>query len=186
MVCWRTDAPPGSRTLWNPDKTMLSMTNSLAGNGDSLPSLQESHARLRAENERLQLALAASGVVGPWDWTVDTDLLHGDANFARLYGLDPARTAAGVTMEEYQEFVVPDDIPALRADIRDTFECGADFLVEYRLALPGHALRWVECKGRLIADGSGRPVRFSGTAVDITARRALESERDRAPPNCGS
>ena len=130
--------------------------------------------RLQATNERLQLALAASGVVGLWDWMVDSDLLHGDDNFARLYGLDPAHTAAGLTMEEYQRFVVPEDIPALRRDIRDTFERGADFLVEYRLAIPGQPLRWVECKGRLIQDAGGRPVRFSGTAVDITTRKEAD------------
>ena len=43
---------------------------------------------VRLADERLEMALTASGVVGLWDWVVDTDLLHGDAHFARLYGLD--------------------------------------------------------------------------------------------------
>lgn len=137
--------------------------------------LVANYQRLRAENERLQLALEASGVVGLWDWMVDTDLLHGDANFARLYGLDPSCTAAGLTMEQYQEFVVAEDLQALRHNIRETFERGADFLVEYRLAIPDHQLRWVECKGRLIGDASGRPLRFSGTAIDITQRKYQEA-----------
>lgn len=132
---------------------------------------------LRTTEERLQLALTASGVVGLWDWMVDTDLLHGDANFARLYGLDPARTAAGLTMEQYQEFVVPEDIEPLRARIRDTFEREAPFLVEYRLAIPREALRWVECKGKLIHDAAGTPVRFSGTAVDVTDRKMAEARQ---------
>ncbi|MDQ2822244.1 MAG: PAS domain S-box protein [Pseudomonadota bacterium] len=143
-------------------------------------------AAMRAEIERLQLALAASGVVGLWDWMISSDLLHGDANFARLYGLDPARTAAGLTMQAYQEFVVLEDVAALRDNIRATFERRADFLVEYRIAIPGQPLRWVECKGSLIDDAQGRPARFSGTAIDITRRKqidaaahALESERDR-------
>lgn len=135
-----------------------------------------SEERLQASDERLQMALRASGVVGLWDWMVDTDLLHGDANFARLYGLDIDKTAAGLTMEQYQEFVVPEDLAPLRARIRDTFERGADFLVEYRLAIPGQPLRWVECKGRLIYDRAGQPVRFSGTAVDISVRK--QTERD--------
>lgn len=130
---------------------------------------------LRAENERLKLALEASGVVGLWDWMVDTNLLHGDTNFARLYGLDPSRTAAGLTMEQYQEFVIAGDIPALQQNILATFESGADFLVEYRLAIPNEPIRWVECKGKLICDVSGRAVRFSGTAVDITERKQQEA-----------
>lgn len=88
--------------------------------------------QLRAANERLQMALSGSGVVGLWDWMVDTDLLHGDANFARLYGLDVVRAAAGLTEAQYQEHVVAEDLRPLRARIRDVFDRGTDFLVEYR------------------------------------------------------
>jgi len=130
--------------------------------------------QLRAANERLQMALSGSGVVGLWDWMVDTDLLHGDANFARLYGLDVVRTAAGLTEAQYQEHVVAEDLRPLRARIRDVFDRGAAFLVDYRLAIPGEATRWVECKGQMIADEAGRPVRFSGTAIDITERHRSE------------
>ncbi len=138
--------------------------------------LHREQARLCAVNERLELALSASGVVGLWDWMLDSNLLHGDVNFARLYGLDTEKTAAGLTMEDYQAYVVVDDLPRLREDIRDTLVRGTDFLVEYRLAIPGEPLRWVECKGKLIDDAHGRPVRFSGTAVDITARKRADNE----------
>ena len=133
--------------------------------------------QLALKDERLQMALAASGSVGLWDWMVDTDLLHGDANFARLYGLDVATTAIGVSEAQYQEHVVPEDVGPLRARIRAVFERGEDFLVEYRLAVPGQPLRWVECKGRMVADADGRPHRFSGTAVDVTARKAAEEQK---------
>ncbi|WP_242140617.1 PAS domain S-box protein [Sphingomonas sp. TREG-RG-20F-R18-01] len=132
---------------------------------------------VRLADERLEMALTASGAVGLWDWMVDTDLLHGDAHFARLYGLDAARTNAGLTMEEYQLHVVEEDIAPLRAKIREVFDAGADFLVEYRLAIPGERLRWVECKGRMVHDQHGEPVRFSGTAVDVTGRKDYEEQR---------
>ncbi|OAH25870.1 hypothetical protein AX289_31150 [Methylorubrum populi] len=132
--------------------------------------------RLRQSEERLQMALSASGGVGLWDWMVDTDLLHGDAQFARLYGLDADEVAAGVTMERYQTFVVPDDVAPLRAAIRNTFDHGAEFLVEYRLAVPGRPLRWIECRGGLVYDEAGVPLRFSGTAVDVSVRKAAEVE----------
>ncbi|WP_315760808.1 PAS domain S-box protein [Sphingomonas sp. Y38-1Y] len=133
--------------------------------------------QLALKDERLQMALSASGSVGLWDWMVESDLLHGDDNFARLYGLDVEHTAAGLTMEEYQEHVVPEDIAPLRERIRGVFERGEDFLVEYRLAIPGQTLRWVECKGRMVADADGRPHRFSGTAVDVTARKTAEEQK---------
>ena len=131
----------------------------------------------RIADERLEMALTASGAVGLWDWMVDTDLLHGDAHFARLYGLDEAQTKAGLTEAEYQRWVVEEDLTPLRTSIRKVFEAGADFLVEYRLAIPGEPLRWVECKGRMVHDHDGRAVRFSGTAVDITERKNHEEQR---------
>lgn len=131
----------------------------------------------RVSAERLEIALASSGAVGLWDWMVDTDLLHGDAHFARLYGLDVEKTKAGLTMEEYQRYVVDEDLAPLRKDIREVFDAGADFLVEYRLDIPGVPLRWVECKGRMVYSPQGDPVRFSGTAVDITARKVAEEQR---------
>lgn len=144
---------------------------------------QLEHRRATAERdavtEQLETALEASGVIGLWNWMVDTDLLHGDAHFARMYGLDVDRTAAGLTMEEYQEFVVKEDLPELRARIRATFDHGADFLVEYRLRIPGEPLRWVECRGRMIHDRAGKPVRFAGSAIDITARKEAEARTRR-------
>lgn len=44
--------------------------------------------RMALQEERLQMALTASGSVGLWDWMVSSDRIHGDANFARLYGLE--------------------------------------------------------------------------------------------------
>ncbi len=144
---------------------------------------QLEHRRAMAERdkatEQLETALAASGVIGLWNWMVDTDLLHGDAHFARLYGLDVERTAAGLTMEEYQEFVVAEDLAELRAKIWATFNHGTDFLVEYRLRIPGQPLRWVECKGRMIHDRGGKPVRFAGSAIDITTRKEAEARTRR-------
>ena len=133
--------------------------------------------RMAQQDERLQMALAASGSVGLWDWMVSSDRIHGDANFARLYGLDVEGCASGLTEEQYQEYVVAEDLPALRASIRAVFEDGADFLVDYRLAIPGEPIRWVECKGRMVVDATGQPYRFSGTSIDVTARKAAEQQK---------
>ncbi|GFE76898.1 PAS domain S-box protein [Novosphingobium sp. TCA1] len=133
--------------------------------------------RIAQQDERLQMALAASGSVGLWDWMVSSDRIHGDANFARLYGLDVEGCAAGLTEEQYQKYVVQEDLPGLRASIRAVFDRRADFLVEYRLAIPDEPIRWVECKGRMVVDATGAAYRFSGTTVDVTARKAAEQQK---------
>lgn len=132
---------------------------------------------LALNDERKQSALDASGMVGLWDWMADTGLLHGDAQFARLYGLDPARAAAGMRMEEHDRYVVAEDVAPLRAKIDAVLQQGEAFEVEYRIQAPGEPLRWIECRGRMVRDGAGRPVRFSGTAIDITQRKDAEQLR---------
>lgn len=159
------------RVAHGPDGTPSSFPGVLL----DIESRHAAEQALRTAEERLQLALTASGVVGLWDFMVDADLLYGDANFARLYGLDVARTAAGLSAEQYQAYVVAEDIEPLRAAIAVTFAHGAPFGIEYRLAIPGEGLRWVECKGKLINGPGGAPVRFSGTAVDITERKIAEA-----------
>jgi PAS domain S-box-containing protein len=139
--------------------------------------LRRAQQQLQTNDERLQMALNASGTVGLWDWRVDSDLLHGDANFARLYGLDVAMTASGLTMDQFQTHVAAEDLAPLRAKISAVFEHGAEFLAEYRLDIPGQPLRWIECKGRMIAGEDGQPLRFSGTAIDTTTRKTAEQEK---------
>lgn len=133
--------------------------------------------RLEFLDERLKLSLSASEGVGLWDWMLDTDLLHGDENFARMYGLDIDEVAAGVSMEGYQRHVLSEDIPNLRHTLKEVFENDAEFEVEYRIAVPGDNVRWVECKGKVIRAEGKRP-RFSGTAVDITRRKRAEEQKD--------
>lgn len=136
--------------------------------------IRDREQALLRNDERLRMALNASGAVGLWDWSAETGLLHGDAHFARLYGLDPAHAAAGITLEEHQRHVYPEDLPLLREKVQQVFDHGRDFLVDYRVAVPGEPLRWLECKGLIVRDGDGGPRRFSGTTVDITARKQAE------------
>lgn len=91
--------------------------------------------------------------------------------------LDVEKTKAGLTMEADKRYVVDENLAPLRKDIREVFDAGADFLVEYRLDIPGIPFRWVECKVRMVYSPEGDPVRFSGTAVDITARKVAEEQR---------
>jgi two-component sensor histidine kinase/PAS domain-containing protein len=159
------------------------LTNSLGeitewcGASSDISKRKEIEAALVINDERLQMALSASGQVGLWDWMVDTDLLHGDANFARLYGLDVERTGNGLTMEEYQRYVAPEDLEPLRKQIRRVFELGGDFFIEYRLLIPEQPLKWVECRGKMLHGNGDVPLRFSGTAIDITERKAAEQQK---------
>lgn len=129
---------------------------------------------LRESDERLQLALQASEVVGTWDWDLKQDLIFADARFARLYSVDPEQAAIGAPPAEYTKMIHPDDYPGFLEALRRLFEEDDEFAQEYRLVQPDGSARWVLARGRLQRDEWGAPMRFPGTSVDITERKGIE------------
>lgn len=141
------------------------------------PGLEARYASLAAEQERLLLAIQASG-----DAVID---------------LDP-RAGTAVACDRWGEIVgVADDhrAPTARSLLRlvDARDRGR-LLDEWRLCRAGrvgrlrhefrirHAdggTRWIQARCVIRRDSSGQPVRVVVVARDVTAMRRMESERDR-------
>ncbi|MCR0983735.1 PAS domain-containing sensor histidine kinase [Roseomonas populi] len=134
-------------------------------------------ADLRESEERLQLALDASGMVGLYDWLVPQDRLFADARFARLFGVDPDRAAAGAPLADFKRVIHPEDAARVEAAMKRTLETGEPYEAEYRLLRDGGEVHWVAARGRCLHDGGGMPKRFSGTVVDITDRKQAEERQ---------
>jgi PAS domain S-box-containing protein len=134
-------------------------------------------AALRESEARLQLALDASGMVGLFDWRVPDDRVFADARFARLFGIDPDRAAAGVPAAEFMQVIHPEDRPRVEAATVRAVETGEHFEAEYRVLQPGGEARWVAARGACLRDAAGEPVRFTGTVVDIHARKLAEERQ---------
>ncbi len=127
--------------------------------------------------DRANLALLSGGMVGLWDSDLKSGLVFGDGNFARIYGVDPARAQAGVPRGGYTNYVHPDDLEAVRADLASLFEGAEVYSNEHRIFHPTLGLRWILTRGRLIRDADGEPARFSGVSIDITGRRQVEARQ---------
>ncbi|MDP3418420.1 PAS domain-containing sensor histidine kinase [Falsiroseomonas sp.] len=134
-------------------------------------------AALRVSEERLQLALGASGMVGLFDWHIPEDLLYPDERFARVFGVDAARAANGVPHAEFVQAMHPDDRLRVQAAIGRAVETGEPYDVEYRVLQPDGGSRWLHVRGRCLRNAAGEPMRFPGTAVDIHARKLAEERQ---------
>jgi len=130
--------------------------------------------KLRESEERARLALAAADGVGTWDWDVPNDLVYADASLAQLYGVDPAKAAAGVTITEFTQNILPDDRERVEAAIQNALHRCEEFDAEYRLMQPDGTVRWVEAVGRCSPGPDGAPARFPGVTIDITDRKRSE------------
>jgi len=129
------------------------------------------------DTSTISLALSASGIVGIWDGDLIGGRVYGDANFARIYGMDAAEAAAGKPLGHYFALMHPEDRPGAEASRSRMMAGGGDFLHEHRVFRPDGSLIWVTARGRLLRDESGRPVRFIGVSVDITERRLSEARQ---------
>ena len=98
---------------------------------------------LRASEERLQMALDASGDVGTWEWDLINDVVVGDDRMARLYGVDPRFADEGAPASTYLQHIHPDDFEPLSAVVQAGVAHGRPISHEYRLVFPDGTERWL-------------------------------------------
>jgi PAS domain S-box-containing protein len=135
---------------------------------------------LRASEERYELALGAAGAVGTWDWDIGNDRVIANQKFAELFSVDPVRAAAGEPLAAFVEGIHPQDRDRVRAEIEQSIANRDVFASEYRLMQRDGSIVWVFARGRAHYDAQGRAVRLPGAAVDITVRKAAETELARS------
>lgn len=139
----------------------------------------ETTARVRAEmalaksQEKLNMALTASGMVGTWDWDVGADLVTADKRFARLYCLDADEAERGFPMSTFLAAIHPDDRERAQAELQAAVASRGQARFEFRLLQSDGSIRWVAASG---AVSSPKGLRFPGIVVDITEER-LTAER---------
>ncbi|WP_187371514.1 sensor histidine kinase [Methylobacterium oryzihabitans] len=140
--------------------------------------LRAAQAAARISEERLALAFEASGSLGWWDWDIPADRLYAGPVFARMFGVDPALAAAGVPLAAFEAGIHPDDRGRIGERIRQVVAAAADFDEEYRLQHADGTVSWIHARGRCYHDEAGRPLRYPGVALDVTAAKRGERRRD--------
>lgn len=129
--------------------------------------------RLRRTQERLQLAMSATGI-GTFDYDLRSGALTWDARAKEIFGIPPENEV------DYGLFL--DALHTADRDWVDAAVRGAtsregtrEYDVEYRLREPDAAGdRWIAANGRTFDDAEG-PARFVGTVRDVTERRRAEA-----------
>ena len=135
---------------------------------------------LRRAEERLRLALAAARM-GIWTLDGSTGAHTRDANLNVLLGLDARETTQ--PFEDFLTHIHPDDAPGVGAAFAASRREGRPLNVEFRVALPGGAVRWLRDQGDVFGDAAAGARPMAGACVDVTALKeaeaALRDARDR-------
>jgi PAS domain S-box-containing protein len=124
--------------------------------------------------ERLNLTLSNAEIVGLRDWHIPEDRVFADERIARLFGVDPARAAAGAPIVEFLGGIDVEDRERVREQIAVALQTGAPYSSEYRVNAEPGAVRYVIARGKCEFAPNGAPLRFPGAIVDVTELRRAE------------
>jgi PAS domain S-box-containing protein len=148
----------------------------LEGLNIDITEQKRAEEELRKANDRLALAVRGSNV-GVWE----NDMLDGDYRAGRIRCtnvLEPLGYPAPESAIDWQTVaapVHPDDRGRVEQALR-AYLAGetAEYSVEFRARHRDGSYRWMLSRGVVVRDADGRPVRFVGTRIDITERKAAE------------
>ena len=131
-----------------------------------------------SRNEALLAEAQRSAQLGSWEW----DMLSGEIAWTdqmyRLYGYEPQ--AVAVDFERYMAGIHPDDRPLAQRAIEEALRTNGSFVFEHRALGADGVERVLHCRGRVLLDDNGKPVRMTGSAQDVTEQRAAEEAVRRA------
>jgi len=144
------------------------------GSNTDITRLKQAEAEARASHA--QLMKFASQVPG----MLYQFKRRSDGSFCVPFSSDAIQDIFGCSPEEVREdftpvarVILPEDMPKVEAAIHESAQALTPFSIEYRVQLPGQAVRWIWAKSipERLPDGS---VIWSGFNTDISERKQTE------------
>ena len=126
---------------------------------------------------RLQLALS-SGNIGVHEWHPQTNEFIWDDRMRSHWGLSPGTL---ITSDIFLRGIHPDDRAKMQAALDRALDPSGDgqYRAEYRvIGIDDHIERWIESRSQVVFEND-RPIRLSGTTIDITQQKAFQAELER-------
>jgi PAS domain S-box-containing protein len=143
-----------------------------------LRRVEASERALRESEERYALAMEGANE-GHWDWDVTTDRMFLSPKMKALTGLSEDAVVTTRSAWMAQVNVHPDDLPLRDAALEEHFAGRTPrYECEWRVRQPSGAWCWLLARGRCLRDATGKPYRFVGSAIDITAQKQAQIEKE--------
>lgn len=161
-----------SHSAREPDADLLRMVSVIGSQIGQFIERRQAEAELRERQARLELVLAGTEAA-IYDWDVPAKRVLFSPRWKQLRGL--ADDEVGDSEEEWIKSVHPDDLPRVKAAVKDHFDGRAPvFAEEYRIRhKDGHWI-WILDRGLARRDADGTVVRMAGSETDITERKRAE------------
>jgi PAS domain S-box-containing protein len=138
---------------------------------------KQTEEKLRLEHERLEMAQRAAGA-GTWDWDIISDNLEWSSQLFELFGLSPQKGIS--SFDIWNSVLHPDDRDTANLQIEEALREHTGLTSEYRIVLHNGQVRWISALGHGTYNKNGQPVRMRGICIDITDRKRLDIEIQKA------
>jgi PAS domain S-box-containing protein len=140
-----------------------------------LARIEESTQLLQKSQNRLEMALRGAEL-GLWDWDIPSGKVVFDERWAAMLGYSLSELKPEIAT--WENLVHPEEkeriLGAMTAHLEGRLE---NFEAEHRLRTKEGSWKWILAKGRIVErDDRNRPVRVSGTHLDIDSRKKVELE----------
>src|SRR5262249_7427147 len=143
----------------------------VVGNNVDITERKQAEESLREREQRLRLALDASGA-GSWMRDTRTGRVDWDDRFRELYGFtsgEPASFEAWLSrvheQDRRQELELLDQLGHTNVDTFDS---------TFRIVRPDGTVSWIQSLGQAHRDAEGQLIRLIGLELDVTQRRRAE------------
>jgi PAS domain S-box-containing protein len=125
-------------------------------------------------SERNFAAAQRIAQLGSYEWDIGRDLLTWTDQTYRLFGVE--KESFQPTVEGFEAFVHPDDLPRVRALTKAAMQFNAPYDITFRIRRPDGEERILYEQAELDFDPQGKPLIMRGAIYDITERRAAEDK----------
>lgn len=137
---------------------------------EAAASVRDGRAATRESEQRLAL-VAGAARVGIWVRDLARRQIWVSDPWRALLGFEAAQE---VTLDALLARVHPDDRAAVRHTLDGALRGSLRYEMEYRVVLPGGALRWIGSHGAAEVDEHGQATLVRGVSLDITPRKLAE------------
>jgi PAS domain-containing protein len=121
-----------------------------------------------AHRLRFELAIDAAQI-GSSDWDLATERVVWDDRLVEIFGY--SRPAFDETIGAFSARCHPDDRERTMDALQQAIDTCGEYDAQFRIVLPTGETRWIQGRGRALADDRGVAVRLLGAGFDITAQR---------------
>ncbi len=142
--------------------------------GEDITKRQKAEEELYKTKERFELALRGAKL-GTWDWNIQTGEVIFDKRWVEMIGYKEGELKSHYTT--WENLLHPDDKERVQTVLKQHFEEGTEYSLEFRLREKSGCWSWIYASGRVFErDRGGKPLRMTGTHLDITERKRIEEE----------